>query len=304
MALDISCGERKVSIGDEPRESISNGFNIVVIYHRFSGIVYLGYGRCPSRLLKVVLIIWALFVWSLTFVLNTPCLIHCFFEKNNHVNQTGFVVFNTLFICFTINNIFTAFTISRRGQRIYKLIKSLNNLVINDKTLRKQKILAILLVTYSAGMALMKVILINANNNEFSYHNLFRAMEDWFSESMADTIIILLIYLSTYVSTIIEELNNGLKDQLKNNEIDFEGIHKTICKLHKIVKKANIILSPCLILVFVLNISFVVAFAYLYQNLIDEDFREHTYIMIPLLSLYSMRLFFCCLAVDRMNVKV
>ena len=300
----MDSSEQKVSINYTPVETVSNGFDILVTYHRISGILYLGYGRSQKRLYKLLLIVWGLFVLSLTTILNTPCLVHCFLDEKIYSGKFAFFLFNFIFGTSTANNIFSTIVISRRGRAFNKLIKSLNRLISDRKSLRKQKILTIIMVTYSVILVIIKIILVNGVSERISYHHLIRASEDFFSEVMADTITFLLIYFSNYITIAVEELNASLKDKFKKNEIDFDGIHQTIIKIQKIIKKANNLLSPCLILVFITNIFFIVTFWFLIENMADHAMQNKFIKLIPLLSLYIIRLFFCCMFVDRMNVKV
>jgi hypothetical protein len=236
-----------------------DGFNILIGFHRIFGILYIGFDSKQSYLKQVLLIIYGLFIWSIVFIFNTPCLLVCSLKKEQIGSIYSFYFFNFFFISFNFVNIFTAIIFSIRGLRFRKLIEKLRKFAINDKSLIHLKILVYLNVTILITIIIVKSILFGIRLNNFS---VFRIIEDSASEVLLDQTGFLLIYFSLYVTSIIQEFNAKLKHSFssRNYVYNFKQLRNTIANTQKIINKINRILSPCLLLIFSLSTVIIIFF--------------------------------------------
>lgn len=176
-------------------------------------------------------------------------------------------------------------------------------MVDNKKDLRKLQIIISIYIIVTILLIIGKLFLIERT---FNLAGAIRTTEDIFSDIMIDTTGFLLIYFSLYLSIIIRQMNENIKNCLKMdlNCLDFDDLYEKISTIQKTIKLANNLLNPCLIIVFIINIFFLVAFGFFVQYFIrmESDFNmNHVW---PLLIVFALRIFFWCLSVDKMNQNV
>jgi hypothetical protein len=280
-----------------------DGFNILVGFHRIFGILYIGFDSKQTYFKQVLLIIYGLFIWSIVFIFNTPCLLVCFLKKEQIGSVYSFYFFNFVLTSVNVVNIFTAIIFSIRGLRFQKLIEKLRKFSINNKSLIHLKIFVYLNVTILITIIIVKSILFGIR---FDYFYVFKIIEDSASEVLADQTQFLLIYFSLYVTSIILEFNTKLKDSFSsiNCVYNFKELRNTIVNTQKIINKINRILSPCLLLTFSLRTVGIIFFcSSLYKSFADDSHLPVNF-YLSILIMKVTRLLVCCVFVDRMNQKV
>ena len=124
-----------------------DGFNVLIAFHRLSGILYVGYDSKLTKTKIFSLIIYGLFIWSVVFIANTPCLMECFINKEQIGGNFSFYIFNFLITFLNIINIFTAIVYSTRGHKFKKLIKKLQSFVTDKKLCKQLRFLVYLNIT-------------------------------------------------------------------------------------------------------------------------------------------------------------
>ena len=300
----MRANDKNIKITDKMNTS-EDGFRILIRFHRLAGILYLDYDQNAKKWQRICLVLWAIFVWSLVALANIPCLLNCYTEEFKNINGINFYLLNVIFIVFMVINILSAIIYTMRGHAFRLVVEDMNKLVINKKYLKSLRLLLFLYITLSVLFILAKIIIIRFHR-EFHYTDLIRVWEDIFSEIMADQTGLLLMFFSYFISIIIEELNQSIKNttKLETNEIDFDDIYEKITKIQKIIKRVNSLLSPCLLLMFVLNIFFLITIGYFVQNYSDSLVSFTIKDVWPIILVHSLRMFFWCLFVDKMNQKV
>ena len=297
--------DQKIEIGDKINEITGDGFDTLVNFHRLGGILYIGYGKYTTKWRQICIILWGVLVWSWVTIANTPCLLACYMVEYKETHLTSFYLFNVMFITSTIANIFCSIVISIRGHRFQVLIEDLNKSVVNKHCLRTLKLIVILFIIISTISVLMKFAIL-MSDDYLSFVHIIRGFEDLFSEIMSDQTGILLIYLSHYISIIIAELNEYIEKsfELEINDIDFDYLYEKITKIQKLIKRANSLLSPCLIITFMFNLFFLMFIAFFIQHspLTESKFNLKNF--WPLIFIFVVRIFIWCLFVDKMNEKV
>jgi hypothetical protein len=280
-----------------------DGFNILVGFHRISGILYIGFHSKETYLKQVLLIIYGLFIWTIVFIFNTPFLLDWFLKKEQIGIAHSFYFLNFVLIILNIVNIFTAINFSIRGLRFQKLIEKIRKFAINNKSLRNLKILVYLNVTILIALIIVKSILLRI---PFNYFYVFKIIEDSASEVLVDQTGFLLIYFSLYVTSIIQEFNEKLKQSFSrtNSVYNFKELRNTIVNTQKIINKINRILSPCLLLIFSLNTFCIVFFCSFLHKSFVTDSQLPINIFLHYSIMTAIRLLVCCVFVDRMNQKV
>jgi hypothetical protein len=278
----------------------NDGFNILIGFHRIFGILYIGFDSKQTYFKQVLLIIYGLFIWSIVFILNTPCLLVCFRKTGS---DYSFYFFNFVLTSLNVVNIFTAIIFSIRGLRFQKLIEKLRKLAINNKSFKHLKIFVYLNVTILIIIIIVKSILFGIH---FNYFYVFKIIEDSATEVLADQTQFLLIYFSLYVTSIIQEFNSKLKHSFSSTNCvyNFKQLRNTIVNTQKIINKINHILSPCLLLTFSLSTVIIIFFCSFPYKSLATDSQIQGNIFLPYSIMIATRLLLCCVFVDRMNQKV
>jgi hypothetical protein len=282
---------------------VDDGFNILVGFHRVFGILYIGFDSKQPYLKQVLLIIYGLFIWSIVFIFNTPCLFVCSLKKELIGSIYSFYFFNFVLTSLNVVNIFTAIIFSIRGLRFQKLIEKLRKSAIDDKSFIHLKILVYLNVTILITIIIVKSILFGIH---FNYFSVFKIIEDSASEVLLDQTGFLLIYFSLYVTSIIQQFNVKLKHSFssRNCVYNFKQLRNTIANTQKTINKINRILSPCLLLIFSLNTVIIIFFSSFLLKSFATDSQLRKNIFLPYVIMTTIRLLVCCVFVDRMNQKV
>ena len=280
-----------------------DGFEILLYFHRMTGILYLGYGQSVTKWKQICLLAWGILVWMWVIIHNTPCLVTCFHQQFKNI--LALYIFNATFVILSAINVFSAIVYTTRGHRFLLLIDDLNKSVVNKKSLKTLRIIVVLYIIVTIFTIIAKIALLK---RIWSFYDIFRTMEDIFSEIMTDQTGLLLVYLSHYISIIIQELNESIKKsyEMTTNDINFDELYEKITKIQKLIKRANRILNPCLILMFILHIFFLISIGFFIQNssksLSKGNFSyEYT---SSLILIFALRMLTWCLFVDKLNQKV
>ena len=297
----------RIDIIEKNDDSPGDGFDILVKFHRLAGVLYLGYGKSVKQWQNVGLIMWGVMVWSWVAIASIPCLLTCVTEKMKNITQTNYYLLHFSFVVFMVSNIFSAVVFTLRGHRFRLLIEDLNKSVVNRKSLKTLKYIVILSIIISFLFIFGKSATFWTQNTvNITYIDWLRVIEDCFSEIIFNQTGLLLIYLSHYISIIIQELNDTIKKsfEFESKEVDFDEFYERIIRIQKYIKRANSLLSPCLIVVFMLNIFFLITFGFFIQISSDsETYFNYTFVC-PIASVFALKIFIWCLFVDRMNQKV
>ena len=122
---------------------------------------------------------------------------------------------------------------------------------------------------------------------------------------MLDQTVFLLIYFSLYFIIIIQQLNRNLKKSLNEKTVlNLDELHKRIASIQKMIKKANNLLSPCLLIIIIFYTFCLIIICYFAQKSLQSESRLPLTPLTFYLILTSVRLLICCIFVDRMNNKV
>ncbi|CAG2110009.1 unnamed protein product [Medioppia subpectinata] len=282
----------------------TDGFNTLVSFHRLAGILYLGYGPNQTLIKKTIWLAYGTAVWAIVGITNTPCMLECFLRKSEFTNIIGFYVFNTMFTIFNVCNLINALVVTVRGGDFYRLITNLQEFTIDGKSLRKLRIGVYMYIMLSFLMMVRKVTMFNFTFDlsypKFSGFNCLKIFEDCATEVMTDSTGFLLIYFSYYLTLIIVEFTQSIR---RSDAGNVDDVRRQVVRIETMIKVANRLLNPCLLLVFTINMFILIIFCFLIHNLINIESKFSVRVVWPLLVIYAVRMFVWCVFVDRLNQK-